>query len=174
MHTEERAKAFATHWHASIDQRRRYSNEEYINHPAGVVEIVRSVPHTEAMLCAAWLHDVVEDTPATLADVEREFGTEVAELVEMLTDVSRPEDGNRAVRKEMDRLHTAMASPSAKTIKLADLIHNSQSILQFDPGFARVYLREKRLLLDVLQEGDKELMRQAEKILLDAHVGNLV
>lgn len=57
---EERAKDFATRYHASIDQRRKYTGEPYITHPAAVVELVRSVPHTEAMICAAWLHDTVE------------------------------------------------------------------------------------------------------------------
>jgi (p)ppGpp synthase/HD superfamily hydrolase len=57
-----------------------------------------------------------------------EFAKEVVALVEMLTDVSKPEDGNRAVRKEIDRQHTALASPEGKTIKLADLIDNTQSM----------------------------------------------
>jgi (p)ppGpp synthase/HD superfamily hydrolase len=82
---ETKAKEFATRYHASIDQRRKYTNEPYINHPAAVAELVRSVPHTEEMLCAAWLHDVVEDTPCTLIEVEQTFGMEVACLVEMLT-----------------------------------------------------------------------------------------
>jgi (p)ppGpp synthase/HD superfamily hydrolase len=164
---EQRAKQFATQAHASIDQRRKYSGELYIVHPAAVVEIVRSVDHTEAMLAAAWLHDTVEDTPVTLEDIKREFGDEVAELVEMLTDVSRPEDGNRAVRKEIDRQHTARASRAAKTIKLADLIENSCSILAHDRGFARTYLREKARLLEVLQEGDSALLQQATEIAIE-------
>lgn len=162
---EHRAKEFATRYHASIDQRRKYTDEPYINHPAAVVELVRSVPHTEAMICAAWLHDVVEDTPATLDEVEREFGSEVAALVEMLTDVSKPGDGNREARKAIDREHTAKASPSAKTIKLADLIHNSRSIAERDPDFSKVYLKEKALLLEVLQEGNATLLTMAREFL---------
>jgi (p)ppGpp synthase/HD superfamily hydrolase len=164
---EQRAKQFATQAHANIDQRRKFTGEPYIVHPAAVVEIVRSVDHTEAMLAAAWLHDTVEDTPVTLEDIKREFGAEVAELVEMLTDVNRPEDGNRAVRKEIDRQHTARASRAAKTIKLADLIDNSRSILAHDHNFARVYLREKGRLLEVLTEGDVGLFRLASGILVD-------
>jgi len=60
---------------------------------------------------AAWLHDTVEDTPCTLDDVRNMCGEEVAVLVEMLTDTSKPEDGNRAARKAIDREHTAKASP---------------------------------------------------------------
>jgi len=158
---EHRAKEFATLYHGSIDQRRKYTNEPYINHPAAVVELVRSVPHSEAMICAAWLHDVVEDTPCTLDEVERVFGSEVSSLVGMLTNVSRPIDGNRAMRRALDRAHTAKASAQAKTIKLADLIDNSRSIAAHDPKFAEVCLAEKILLLNVLKEGDATLMEMA-------------
>ena len=154
---ENRAKAYAAQAHAAIDQRRKYTGEPYIAHPAAVVELVRNVPHTEVMICAAWLHDTVEDTPETLGNVEREFGPEVAALVEQLTDVSRREDGNRKKRKTIDREHTAKASPEAKTIKLADLIDNTRSIVERDPEFAKVYLAEKILLLEVLREGDATL-----------------
>ncbi len=160
---EQKAKAFATKCHEDIKQVRKYTGEPYINHPAAVVEIVRSVPHTEAMLCAAWLHDTVEDTNATIDDIEREFGAEVAELVESLTDVSEPMDGNRERRKAIDRDHTSKASPQAKTIKLADLIDNTKTIVAFDPKFAKVYLGEKKLLLTVLREGDKTLFDLAMK-----------
>lgn len=162
---EERAKDFATRYHASIDHKRKYTDEPYIAHPAAVVELVRSAPHTESMVCAAWLHDTVEDTPCTLDEIERVFGFEVATLVEMLTDVSKPGDGNRAVRKEIDRAHTAKASPQAKTIKLADLIDNTHSIVERDPAFAKVYLAEKALLLEVLREGDAALWEMAHGML---------
>lgn len=160
---EQKAKVFATKYHEDIKQVRKYTGEPYINHPAAVVEIVRSVPHTEVMLCAAWLHDTVEDTNATIDDIKREFGAEVAVLVEMLTDVSKPYDGNRKKRKAIDRDHTSKASPQAKTIKLADLIDNTKTIVAFDPEFAKVYLAEKRLLLDVLGDGDKTLFDLAMK-----------
>ena len=160
---EQKAKAFATKCHADIKQVRKYTSEPYINHPAAVVELVRSVPHTQAMLCAAWLHDTVEDTNATIGDIVVMFGGEVANLVEMLTDVSKPSDGNRKIRKAIDCEHTAKASPQAKTIKLADLIDNTKTIVAFDPEFAKTYLAEKRLLLDVLGDGDKTLFDLAMK-----------
>ncbi|HET8685116.1 MAG TPA: HD domain-containing protein, partial [Methanosarcina sp.] len=85
---ERLAMEYAAEAHAAINQRRKYTDEPYIVHPAGVVELVRSVKHTEAMLCAAWLHDTVEDTGASLFEIRGIFGKEVAEMVEMLTDVS--------------------------------------------------------------------------------------
>ena len=152
---------FAQHAHGSIGHMRRYTGEPYIVHPLAVAELVRTVPHTDAMIAAALLHDVVEDTPFTLDDVMEKFGPDVAELVGWLTDVSRPEHGNRAARKHLDLLHTAKAPPAAKTIKLADLIDNTKTISRHDPGFWRRYRKEKRALLEVLKEGDQTLWRQA-------------
>ena len=161
MRLEIAAQAFATKHHAAIGQVRKYTGEPYITHPAAVVELVRSVPHTEVMLAAAWLHDTVEDTTATLTDIYEAFGKDVAQMVEMLTDISIPGLGNRAQRKAMDHEHTALASPEAKTVKLADLIDNTRSIVARDPKFARIYLQEKQLLLQVLREGDSTLWQVA-------------
>jgi (p)ppGpp synthase/HD superfamily hydrolase len=158
---EARALAFAKSAHESIGQMRKYSGEPYIVHPRAVAEIVRGVPHTSEMIAAAYLHDVVEDTPVTLDEVRAEFGDAVAELVDWLTDVSRPGDGNRQTRKAIDLEHTAKAPPQAKTIKLADLIDNSLTISQRDPGFWPVYRREKLALLEVLKDGDPTLWKRA-------------
>jgi len=166
MNTAEHARIFATAAHAAAGQLRKYTHEPYIVHPAEVVSIVRSVPHTEAMLAAAWLHDVVEDTGVTIETVRAEFGAEVADLVAWLTDVSRPEDGNRAHRKARDREHTAAAPAEAQTVKLADLISNTCSIMAHDPKFAVTYLEEKRALLAVMTRGDATLMEIARR-----HVG---
>ena len=159
--------------HSSIGQIRKYTNEPYIVHPREVVEILRTMtatPPSNTMLAAAWLHDVVEDTPFTLADIRMYFNDRVARLVEQLTDISKPRDGNRRTRKAIDRAHTAIASPEAKTIKLADLISNTRSIVEEDLKFAEIYLQEKLLLLDVLKEGDDDLWVYASRI---AHHGLL-
>ena len=160
----ERAFVFAKAAHGSIDQRRKYTDEPYVTHPIAVAGLVQTVRHTEAMLAAALLHDTVEDTPITLDEIHRVFGFEVAILVEMLTDVSKSSDGNRAARKAIDREHTAKASPAAKTIKLADLIDNTRSIVAHDAVFARTYLAEKAMLLDVLREGDDTLWKLANDL----------
>lgn len=157
----DKAIKFATKAHGK--QKRKYTGEPYITHPIAVMEIVRTVPHTEEMLVAAVLHDTVEDTPVTLADIKAEFGTKVMKLVEGLTDVSRPEDGNRKTRKAMDRAHTAKQSAEVQTIKLADLIHNTESIGRFDPKFYKVYREEKIRILDILKLGDRSLMHIAQQ-----------
>jgi (p)ppGpp synthase/HD superfamily hydrolase len=161
----ERARVFATAAHAAVKQVRKYTFEPYIVHPAEVAGIIDSLEGaTFEMIAAAWLHDVVEDTGVSSEVIRAEFGNEVAELVGWLTDVSRPEDGNRAVRKAIDREHTARAPAEAQTVKLADLIANSRSIMAYDPAFARVYLAEKRMLLAVLTRGDATLMAEARRI----------
>jgi (p)ppGpp synthase/HD superfamily hydrolase len=159
---EEKEKEFATKAHHG--QKRKYTNEDYIVHPAAVVDIVRSVPHTEEMLAAAWLHDTVEDCGVLISEIKDGFGPLVARFVLDLTDISKPTDGNRRMRKDIDLHHTAAAHPKAKTIKLADLIDNTRSIVQYDPKFAVTYLKEKRALLGVLREGDKTLWDRAAKI----------
>jgi (p)ppGpp synthase/HD superfamily hydrolase len=150
--------------HAAVGQKRKYTFEPYIVHPAEVAKIVAGVPGaTPDMVAAAWLHDVVEDTGCTFTDIHMGFGIDIATLVQWLTDVSKPEDGNRAARKAIDRAHSAQAPAEAQTIKLADLISNSRSIVQHDPEFAKVYLEEKRLLLEVMTKGDPTLMAEARK-----------
>lgn len=164
MSIVHKAQVYAMAAHAAVGQKRKYTGEPYIVHPAEVARIVASVPgSTEDMVAAAWLHDVVEDTGVTYTDIHMSFGPEIAELVAWLTDISKPGDGNRAFRKAMDREHTAAAPAEAQTIKLADLISNSKSIVQHDPEFAKTYLEEKRLLLEVMTKGDPGLHAEASK-----------
>ncbi|MCA8998898.1 MAG: bifunctional (p)ppGpp synthetase/guanosine-3',5'-bis(diphosphate) 3'-pyrophosphohydrolase [Planctomycetaceae bacterium] len=160
-----RAADFAKAAHESINQRRKYSDQPYIVHPATVAEIVKSVTEDPVVLAAAWLHDVVEDTPVTLEEVRIEFGDEVARLVDDLTDVAQKSDGNRKQRLAIDRAHTATADPRAKTVKLADVIHNLSDILDAPRGFAFQYLEEKQQLLEALLDGDRHLLRRAQQVI---------
>jgi hypothetical protein len=137
-----RARAFAIRKHRRIDHRRKYSKQPYDVHLEAVADLVAGVTGDPEMVAAAWLHDIVEDTPITLDDVEREFGGAVARLVDELTDVSRPGDGNRAARKAIDRSHLAAASPRAKTIKLADLCDNARDICRYDGVLSRADLEK--------------------------------
>lgn len=160
-----KARCYATEAHLRIHHRRKYSLEPYDVHLKNVAGIVASVTDDPEMIAAAWLHDVVEDTPASFIDIEREFGHGLAELVGELTDVSQPSDGNRATRKAIDRSRLAGVSSQAKTIKLADLIDNCRDVCGHDPEFARVYLTEMAALLEVLTDGDQTLYRRASAML---------
>lgn len=158
---EQRALDFARAAHESIDQRRKHTGEPYIVHPIAVAELVKTVPHTPEMIAAALMHDVVEDTPVGLEDIRREFGDPVATLVDWLTDVSKPSDGNRRVRKKLDLDHLAAAPAAAQTIKFADLVDNSRTISAHDPGFWPVYRHEMLDLLAALELGDETLRQLA-------------
>ena len=160
-----KADAFAAAAHGAIKHKRKYTGDDYIVHPAEVAAIVSTVPHTDEMLAAAWLHDTVEDTGVSIETIRAEFGAVVAGLVADLTDVSTPDLGNRAVRKSIDLAHTAKACADAKTIKLADLLSNTASIVEHDPGFARVYLKEKSAMLAVMTDGDATLLARAKATL---------
>lgn len=163
----QRARDFATHAHQRIDHRRKYSGQPYEMHLAAVAALVASVTDDPETIAAAWLHDVVEDTTVTFDDLRRAFGTPVQQLVEELTDTSRPSQGNRAARKDIDRRHLGAASPRGQTVKLADLIDNCDDITRHDQRFARVYLQEMEALLAVLVRGDARLMQRARRLHAD-------
>ena len=133
---------------AHSGQIRKYTGEDYIVHPMAVSKMVKRHGGSKVQQAAALLHDVVEDTQYTLADINANFGHEVTTLVQWLTDTSRPEDGNRAIRKEIDRKRLAEAPAEAQFIKLADMLDNSETIFQFDPSFATVFKREMQLLVE--------------------------
>lgn len=157
------AAAFAIEAHG--DQKRKYTGEPYVMHCFEVARLVATRTTDETMIAAALLHDTVEDTDTSRDDIENRFGARVADLVHWLSDLSTPSCGNRATRKAIDRAHIAAAPPDAKTIKLADLISNTRSIAEHDPGFARVYLHEKEMLLGVLKTGDREMLILARETL---------
>lgn len=171
----DRAIAFARKAH--VGQVRKYTGEQYYTHPVEVARIFLSLyggQHDDTLvpsLIAAILHDTVEDTPVTIEDIRGEFGDEVARLVDGLTDVSMPEDGNRATRKRMDREHTLSACPLTMSIKCCDLISNTYSIVEHDRDFARVYLKEKKLILDgmsYLDDGpDSACYKMAVMVMMD-------
>jgi len=174
----EKARLFALVAHSAdrtygpTGQKRKYSGEPYIIHPIHVCTILQRLSAnfpesvvTAEMQAAAILHDVVEDTGITIELVEQEFGLEVSRIVAGLTDVSKPEDGNRAARKALDLSHTAEQASDVKTVKLADLISNAPSIISNDKGFAVRWMSEKEALLEVLADGDRVLHSIASDIL---------
>jgi (p)ppGpp synthase/HD superfamily hydrolase len=161
---EIRARHFAVQHHESAGHLRKPTGESYTHHLAAVVAILRELPNTPEILAAAWLHDTIGNTKVTQQELVTEFGPAVAALVAMLTDVSRPTDGNRETRKKIDRKHTARASPAGKTIKLADLLENAKFIATSNPEFLGLFLEELSALLSVLREGDTTLWTRARNL----------
>ena len=146
------ALTYATAAHAAIGHMRKYTEDPYIVHPIRVAGIVRDYGGTDDMISAAYLHDVVEDTCITILNIETTFGSAIAAIVDGLTDISVPDDGNRATRKAIDRKHSAEATYEAQFVKCADIIDNASDIGEHDPSFNVVYCKEMVALLEVLDK----------------------
>lgn len=138
-------------------QVRKYTGEGYITHPMAVAETLLEYGIEDPeMHIVALLHDVVEDTELTVEDVKKEFDWKVSIFVNQLTKLELP-GVPRAKRKQIEALRLAKASARVQTIKYADLLHNMKSIVVHDPKFAKVFLREARVLHDVMEDGDPAL-----------------
>ena len=157
--------ALITAYRAHKGQRRKYTGEPYICHPIAVAQIIEDYGFGGDVICAALLHDTVEDTELTNNDIRAVFGEGVAGLVAEVTDISKPTDGNREKRKALDRKHISKASFAGKAIKLADLINNTSSISTYDKGFAKTYLKEKSLILEVMNNAHPALLEEARNVL---------
>ena len=124
-------KAFDVAVDAHQDQRRK-SGEAYIFHPIAVAKIVASeIGLGATSIAAALLHDVVEDTPITIHDIEKLFNPKVAQLVEGLTKISMVQkDLNASVQAENFRKMILTLNDDVRVIliKLADRLHNMQTM----------------------------------------------
>lgn len=151
-----RAMLFARDAHK--DQKRKYTGNPYVDHLAEVAGIVAALDSPQHVIATAWLHDCVEDQDIEIEQIESQFGMLVACGVSGLSDT---EQGNRAARKAASRSRLALCTGWIQTIKCADLISNTSSIVVHDPKFAEVYLEEKRLLLEVMTKADPRLIKLA-------------
>jgi len=161
-----KAEIFSMAAHEAIGQKRKYTGEPYYLHPQRVAKILQGVQYTlpEEALAVALLHDVVEDTQVELHTIGEVFGPKVEQGVALLTDMPTVEGGpNRAKRKELDRLRLSQAPAWVQTIKVADMIDNTSTIVEHDPKFAKVYLEEKRLMIKGLTQADPVLLERAQK-----------
>jgi guanosine-3',5'-bis(diphosphate) 3'-pyrophosphohydrolase len=143
---------------AHRDQVRKYTGNPYTDHLAEVAGIVATVDSSQEAIATAWLHDCFEDAECDLHEIEILFGGAVLQGVTLLSDL---EKGNRYERKAASRLRLSGAPSWIQTIKVADLISNTPSIVKHDPKFAVTYLKEMEELLDVLKRADNELLALA-------------
>jgi len=122
----ERAYAVAERCHA--DQRRR-SGDAYITHPLAVATILAELGMTPPTLCAALLHDTVEDTSYTMAQLTGDFGEEVGVLVDGVTKLDRVKYGDNAQAETIRKMIVAMSKDiRVLVIKLADRLHNMRTL----------------------------------------------
>jgi GTP diphosphokinase / guanosine-3',5'-bis(diphosphate) 3'-diphosphatase len=122
----ERAYLVAENAHGA---QTRKSGDPYITHPLAVATILADIGMTEATLCAALLHDTVEDTPYTLEELQHDFGEEVALLVDGVTKLDKVKYGDTAQAETIRKMIVAMSRDiRVLVIKLADRLHNMRTL----------------------------------------------
>ncbi|MFT4009150.1 MAG: bifunctional (p)ppGpp synthetase/guanosine-3',5'-bis(diphosphate) 3'-pyrophosphohydrolase [Nocardioidaceae bacterium] len=136
----ERAYTTAERLH---EGQQRKSGDPYITHPLAVTTILAELGMTESTLVAALLHDTVEDTDYTLADVTREFGPEVARLVDGVTKLDKVKYGDSAQSETIRKMIVAMSRDiRVLVIKLADRLHNMRTLRFVKPESQEKKARE--------------------------------
>jgi guanosine-3',5'-bis(diphosphate) 3'-pyrophosphohydrolase len=122
----ERAYLTAERYHAG---QTRKSGDPYITHPLAVTTILADIGMTEPTLVAALLHDTVEDTPYTLEELRKDFGDEVALLVDGVTKLDKVKYGDTAQAETIRKMIVAMSRDiRVLVIKLADRLHNMRTL----------------------------------------------
>lgn len=153
-------------------QTRKYTPDEYIVHPVRVMEMCRKYTADEAILYAALLHDVLEDTSITTGEMkaflvsvtDAATAQKTLQLVTDLTDVYVKSDypkWNRRKRKAMEMERLKQTSPDSQTVKYADIIDNCREIVAHDADFAGIFLRECAVVLKHLDKGNETLRQLA-------------
>jgi GTP pyrophosphokinase len=122
----QRAYEIAARMH---DGQKRKSGDPYITHPLAVATILAELGMTQATLCAALLHDTVEDTPYTLDQLTADFGDEVRHLVDGVTKLDKVKYGDSAQSETIRKMVVAMSRDiRVLVIKLADRLHNMRTL----------------------------------------------
>ena len=147
----DEAIIFATKAHSG--QKRKLTNEQYIIHPLDVAVIVASITSNEDTICAALLHDTVEDTNTSLEEIREKFGDRVAELVNIDSENKRhnlPAAQTWKIRKieSLERLKTT-TDKDAKIIWLGDKLSNIRSIFE-------MYIKIGDKVWDAFNQKDKK------------------
>jgi guanosine-3',5'-bis(diphosphate) 3'-pyrophosphohydrolase len=127
-----RAAAFAAHKHSG-QRRKDAASSPYINHPLALADVLANEGGVADVdvLCAALLHDTIEDTKTSVAELQCEFGDRIAGIVFEVTDDKRLD---KEVRKRLQVEHAAHASREARLVKLADKICNLRDLLRAPPA----------------------------------------
>lgn len=125
------ALAFAAHKHRA-QRRKDKEASPYINHPIALADVLANEGGVEdpVTLCAALLHDTIEDTKTTHRELRKAFGKEIADVVMEVTD---DKSLRKYVRKRRQIEHAPHLSRRAKLVKLADKISNLRDVNQSPP-----------------------------------------
>ncbi len=144
---ERRAFYFAARSHGN--QKRKFSYDFYIHHPRRVAALVRELTEDEELVAAAYLHDVVEDTPVTLEEVCEDFGPRICRVVGELTD-------DKSMRREVGRVEyirqkVSRMSADALIVKLADRLDNLKDMERAPSRFKKRYREETEALIETVR-----------------------
>ncbi len=127
----ETAYRVAEHHHRG---QKRHSGDDFITHPLAVTTILAELGMDPPTLCAALLHDTVEDTTYRLEDLRRDFGDEVAQLVDGVTKLDKVKYGESAQAETIRKMIVAMSKDiRVLVIKLADRLHNMRTLRYLQP-----------------------------------------
>lgn len=152
---------------AHKDQTRKGGKIPYIKHCKDVANVLFQYGMPIEAICAGLLHDVVEDCDVTIEQLGTFVSRNIVDLVEQVTDIAKPEDGNRKARIAINSVHLSKCSVLGANIKLADILSNTKDIVETDPEFAPRYLQEKQDVLQFLKHGDTKLWRHVSNQIAD-------
>lgn len=150
---------------AHKNQKRKENGNPYICHIFDVAKILENWNvFGHDIFCAAYLHDIVEDTPVSIIDIEEEFGDEIANLVACLT---KPEiDGSRDLAVQSYSQQLFVSPYKAQIIKAADIAANAKEIKNSsDESWKIRFVREKMVMLSALTKVEADIWIEVLKIL---------
>lgn len=177
MESLDKIRQFADNAHG--EQKRKYSGQRYIVHPIAVMHICQEYTNDIAILSAALLHDVLEDTNVSVSQLKEFLHTvldtsqaeKALHLVQDLTDEFTKENYpalNRKNRKKKEADRLGKIDPMAQTVKYADLIDNCLDIVKHDQNFGRVFLKESAMFLEYMTSGDQRLYERTKAAIEDS------
>jgi guanosine-3',5'-bis(diphosphate) 3'-pyrophosphohydrolase len=167
---------FVKEMHGS--QLRKYSGKPYYTHLLSVAGRVDEYVKQDCLKEIALCHDLIEDTPCSLADLSAELmrlGYNVNEDAQILAGVdaltdkfipSRYPHLNRKKRKDLEATRITRTSSVAQTVKYADIIDNITTIIEEDRGFASIYLREIAAYIWQIDKGEAELYAECCRVFI--------
>lgn len=139
------AKLVASQSHEG--QVRKYTNEPYVNHPIRVQQWLSQFHVGELIEAAALCHDVLEDCDVNYTALEMTVGTQVADLVQEVTNNVYPAGMSRTERYWGNTIKLLNASHQAQTLKCGDIYDNCKDVYELDASYAARYLSEKFFLV---------------------------
>lgn len=162
------------------EQKRKYTGEPYWHHVYAVAEIVSKYDSTAIEIALG--HDLLEDTNCTYAELlsfllsigydlweAKNISLGIDELSDKYTHANYPTT-NRKERKRMEAERLSKISPRSQSVKYADIIDNSKSIVEHDKGFAKVYLKEIEDTLRGMHNGDAQLLEQCRQVVAESNI----